>query len=163
MKSVKSQPQKISSLARIGVITAFLAFLLDQISKILADTYSGFILIDGFFHLSITGSLNPVFAFSIPAALWVVYLVVIPVFVIVVFTWIRSLYKAQPESVWIALVIGGAAGNFIDRLQKGGVYDWIELAIGNFTWSSFNLADVFIVVGALGWLVHSSRTKQEIT
>lgn len=47
----------------------------------------------------------------------------------------------------IALQVGGAAGNMIDRLRWGQVIDFIDLRI----WWVFNLADAAIVIGA-GWL-----------
>jgi len=46
------------------------------------------------------------------------------------------------------LVIAGAASNFVDRLVRGGVVDFINLKI----WPSFNLADIAITIG-LVWIV----------
>lgn len=48
----------------------------------------------------------------------------------------------------IALILGGAAGNLVDRLLHGSVVDFIELYAGNFYWPAFNLADSAITVGA---------------
>jgi signal peptidase II len=48
----------------------------------------------------------------------------------------------------IALILGGAAGNLVDRLLHGSVVDFIELYAGNFYWPAFNLADSAITIGA---------------
>jgi signal peptidase II len=48
----------------------------------------------------------------------------------------------------VALILGGAAGNALDRLIHGGVTDFIEVGIGTYRWPSFNVADSAISVGA---------------
>jgi len=52
--------------------------------------------------------------------------------------------------VWLptGLLLGGAAGNLIDRLRQGFVTDFIDLPL----WPAFNLADACITVGVLSLL-----------
>lgn len=50
----------------------------------------------------------------------------------------------------LALVIGGAIGNGIDRLFYGAVVDFVHFHVGDFSWYVFNLADVWIVAGVAG-------------
>jgi signal peptidase II len=52
--------------------------------------------------------------------------------------------------VWLptGLLLGGAAGNLIDRLDRGYVTDFIDLPL----WPAFNLADVCITFGVLSLL-----------
>lgn len=54
-------------------------------------------------------------------------------------------------TVPLALIIGGAVGNLVDRLRWGSVLDFIALG----PWPTFNVADIAIVAGAviLGWRV----------
>jgi len=56
------------------------------------------------------------------------------------------------------LLIGGALGNVIDRLQGGSVTDWIQLPLG---WPPFNLADMSITFGVLvlAWVLEGSRDE----
>jgi signal peptidase II len=49
----------------------------------------------------------------------------------------------------IALVLGGAAGNVLDRILHGSVTDFIEVGIGPYRWPAFNLADSAITIGAV--------------
>ncbi len=48
----------------------------------------------------------------------------------------------------LALILGGAAGNALDRLLHGGVTDFLEVRLGTFVWPAFNVADSAITIGA---------------
>ena len=48
----------------------------------------------------------------------------------------------------LALILGGAAGNALDRLMHGGVTDFLEVRLGTYRWPAFNVADSAITVGA---------------
>ena len=47
----------------------------------------------------------------------------------------------------LALILGGAAGNALDRLIHGGVTDFVEIRLGSFSWPAFNVADSAITIG----------------
>jgi signal peptidase II len=47
------------------------------------------------------------------------------------------------------LIIGGALGNFFDRIYYSAVPDFIDLHIGEFHWFVFNIADIFITIGVI--------------
>ena len=49
----------------------------------------------------------------------------------------------------LLLVLGGALGNFFDRLFYKAVPDFIDFHVGNFHWFIFNIADIFITIGVL--------------
>jgi signal peptidase II len=48
----------------------------------------------------------------------------------------------------LALILGGAVGNVLDRLMRHSVTDFIDFYIGRYHWYTFNIADSAIVVGA---------------
>ena len=48
----------------------------------------------------------------------------------------------------LSLILGGAAGNVLDRLMYGAVVDFIDLHYANWHWPAFNVADSAICVGA---------------
>ena len=50
----------------------------------------------------------------------------------------------------LALILGGNLGNLVDRVRVGRVTDFIDMGIGTARWPVYNLADVAVVVGALG-------------
>lgn len=50
----------------------------------------------------------------------------------------------------ISLILGGAFGNFIDRVFRGGeVVDFLDFYIGSYHFPTFNVADSFICIGTL--------------
>ena len=63
----------------------------------------------------------------------------------------------------LALVIGGAVGNVIDRLRLGYVVDFVEWYWREWHWPAFNLADSAICVGAAVLVIASLRgEKREV-
>jgi signal peptidase II len=58
-------------------------------------------------------------------------------------------------AIGIALIIGGAVGNVIDRLQYGAVVDFLYFHAGKFYWPAFNLADSAITIGVVILIVDS--------
>lgn len=64
----------------------------------------------------------------------------------------------------LALIIGGAIGNLIDRIRLGQVVDFVDVGIGTLRWPVFNVADAAVTVGAvllgLSLLRSSSRLEQ---
>jgi signal peptidase II len=48
----------------------------------------------------------------------------------------------------LAMILGGAAGNAIDRLFHGGVTDFLEVRLRGYIWPAFNVADAAISIGA---------------
>jgi len=49
----------------------------------------------------------------------------------------------------LILVLGGALGNFFDRIYYSAVPDFIDLHIASFQWFIFNVADIFITIGVM--------------
>ena len=61
----------------------------------------------------------------------------------------------------LALIIGGAIGNVIDRIRLGYVIDFIDVYYGQSHWPAFNIADSAISVGAVGLILISLLQKPE--
>jgi signal peptidase II len=49
----------------------------------------------------------------------------------------------------LALILGGAAGNALDRMIHGGVTDFLEVRLWKYIWPAFNAADSAITIGAI--------------
>lgn len=62
--------------------------------------------------------------------------------------------------VALALVVGGAVGNLIDRVASGAVTDFIDVYVGRHHWPSFNVADSAISIGILLMAIDSFRPRQ---
>jgi signal peptidase II len=68
---------------------------------------------------------------------------------------------ASRRLMWLptGMLVGGAAGNIVDRLRDGSVTDFVKLPLG---WPPFNLADASITIGivALFFVIDRSRARE---
>jgi signal peptidase II len=76
------------------------------------------------------------------------------------FVWLRRMQRPWP-AIAIALVIGGALGNVIDRMRFGAVVDFLSFHWRDLYWPAFNLADSAITVGVALLLIDSLFGKAE--
>jgi len=71
------------------------------------------------------------------------------------------LHRLPREAGWLAcslaLVLGGALGNLVDRIRIGAVVDFIDLYHASWHWPAFNVADSAISIGAVMLLVSAFR------
>ena len=59
------------------------------------------------------------------------------------------------------IIIGGALGNFYDRLIFRAVPDFIDIHYKNFHWFTFNVADIFISLGIIFFIIRSFFVKNK--
>jgi signal peptidase II len=97
--------------------------------------------------------LNPGAAFGflagLPPDLRRPFFIVISLAAIALIVVYRMRYLADKRlaSLALALILGGALGNLIDRLRYGMVVDFLDLYLGSYHWPAFNVADSAISVG----------------
>lgn len=127
-------------------------FMLDQISKFFVTRLllegESLVVVAPVFYL--TYLKNPGAAFGLLASWRVVFIVITVLLVVAVVIFARYLpIKSRLAIYGLALLLGGAMGNLVDRLRTGYVIDFLDFRI----WPVFNLADVAIVmgVGLLCW------------
>ena len=86
---------------------------------------------------------------------------------IVLLIWLARLLKTEKVMAWaLALILGGAVGNLIDRVIYGHVIDFIQVHWKNAYFPSFNIADAAITVGTilLLWATFTEgREEQAVT
>ena len=58
-----------------------------------------------------------------------------------------------------SIIIGGALGNFYDRVIYKAVPDFIDIHFNNFHWFTFNVADIFISIGIIFFIIKGIMTK----
>ena len=64
------------------------------------------------------------------------------------------------DKLIFSLIIGGALGNLFDRLIYKAVPDFVDLHYGNFHWFTFNVADIFITIGVIIFVLISIFQKK---
>ena len=68
---------------------------------------------------------------------------------------IRKPETGSAERIALAMILGGALGNLVDRTARMGVVDWIDVHVGAHHWPAFNIADIGITVGAAVIVLHA--------
>jgi signal peptidase II len=67
--------------------------------------------------------------------------VTVAVVIILVVVEIHWGWQSWPMTLALTLLLGGAIGNFIDRIRLGYVVDFVDIGIGSWRWYIFNVAD----------------------
>ena len=151
MKSSFSEKLLSSGLSWLWLTVA--ALVSDQFSKhiILNTMHIGqFTRITANFNIRLVN--NPGAAFSILAGgeQWQ-FLVLISINLIMLFVLVRWMLRSSIDDYWhnagVALILAGAIGNLIDRIQFGAVIDFIDLHFRGHHWPTFNIADAAICLG----------------
>jgi signal peptidase II len=84
-------------------------------------------------------------AFGLFQSLGNTFFIVISIGAISVISYL--MLKAKDERLALSLILGGAIGNFVDRVGSGYVIDFIDLYVGRYHWPAFNVADSALTVG----------------
>jgi signal peptidase II len=145
------------ALPRIRWIWFVLAVLaVDQLSKFAVERFTALgsvrVVIPGYFNLVHTN--NPGVAFGLLAdseSPWMTSLLIAfstAVMVFLVWLLVTGRAGARLGQAGMALILGGAAGNVMDRLLRRSVTDFIDFHLRSHHWYTFNVADSAIVVGA---------------
>lgn len=129
-------------------ILALIVFALDQLTKWFVvrnmELGQSIPLLEGVFHF--TSHRNRGAAFGILQDQRWFFIVITLVVMAGIIYYLRMLGKDKPMvSYALALILGGAVGNFLDRLLFGEVVDFLDFTLINFP--IFNVADSAIVIG----------------
>ena len=128
--------------------------ILDQCTKLLADALLGAyqsVELLPFLALRKAYNYGAAFSFLGDASGWQRWFFIILALVVIgiLVAWLRRLPATDTRArLALVLILGGAAGNVIDRLVYGYVIDFIDVFYGSWHWPTFNIADSAIFVGA---------------
>lgn len=141
-----------------------LVVVLDQLTKarVLAALVPGekVAVIDGFFYWTLAFNRGAAFSFLADAGGWQHWffaVLAIGVSVVLAVWLARTPRRDWRLAVPLALVVGGAVGNLIDRLRFGQVTDFILVYFGDWPYPAFNVADSAITLGAIALVLASFR------
>ena len=149
-----------------GMLIAILTIFFDQLSKWwilnLVMVPPKTIEVTQFFNLVLVHNRGASFGIFSDAPGWAsIALIVFAIIIsIVLAIW---MWQAQETflSIALALVIGGAIGNVIDRIRYGAVVDFLDVHAGGWHWPAFNVADSAITLGVILLILDSLRSKSE--
>jgi signal peptidase II len=140
---------------------SLLAVILDQGSKLaIAGSMQLYesIQIMPFFKLTYVHNTGAAFSFLSEAGGWQRWFFAGLALVIsaVIAVWLTRLNKHETLlAIALALVLGGAVGNLIDRLAYGYVIDFLDVYYDTWHWPAFNIADSAITLGVILMLAES--------
>lgn len=120
--------------------------------------YGASIPLTDFFNLVHRWNTGAAFSFLADAGGWQRYLfTVIAIVVSAVLGWMLTKPQPKTEAVGYSLILGGALGNVVDRINRGYVVDFLDFHWQGLHWPAFNLADIGICVGAALLIICSFR------
>jgi signal peptidase II len=144
---------------RKWLLLSGIVIVLDQLTKWLIDSYFKVgegMRITSFFDLVYVFNPGAAFSFLAQAGGWQRWFFV--GLALVISTWLVFMLRQHAQdrlmSCGIALVLGGALGNVIDRFVYGAVLDFLSFHVAGFYWPAFNVADSAICVGVALMLWH---------
>ncbi len=148
----------VSSLGsrRFGYVLISLVILgLDQITKAAVAAriplHTSVTVIDGFFdltHVKNRGAAFGLFAsVESPFRALLLNAVAFAVFVGILIYAFKSSPGSTRLQIGLALILGGAVGNLMDRIRFGSVTDFLDFSLGSYRWPAFNVADSAITIG----------------
>src|SRR5690625_2186532 len=131
---------------------ALIVIGIDQLTKWLViqkmELYESIPIIDHFFY--ITSHRNAGAAWGILQG-QMVFFYIVTIFVIIGLVYYMEKYARNNKltAVSLSLILGGAIGNFIDRLLRQEVVDFLDVMIFKYDFPIFNIADSCLVIGVI--------------
>jgi signal peptidase II len=143
------------------VMLTLSVLLLDQATKAMVvghlTLYSSTPVIPGLFHITLVTNRGALFGFLHDLAdpyrgtLFTV-IPLLAILLMLVFQYRTTIHDVVTQS-GLALILGGALGNLIDRRRHGYVIDFLDVFIGDHHWPAFNVADSCICIGVVLLLI----------
>ena len=133
---------------------ALLVALLDQLTKYWVSAsmrYGEARAYSEFFNLALTHNRGAAFSFLASAAGWQrgFFITIALIAIIVIGVLLARHARDKLFCLSLALILGGAIGNVIDRIALGYVVDFLDFHLSGWHWPAFNLADSAITAGAV--------------
>ena len=133
---------------------AALVIVLDQITKSMASAMLAYykpIAIMPLFNLTLMHNTGAAFSFLSNAGGWQRWFFTLVALGVSIFLllWLKRLTRQEKlQAISLALILGGAIGNVIDRIRLGYVVDFLDFYYAAWHFPAFNIADSAITIGA---------------
>jgi signal peptidase II len=160
--------KQVSRISRwVYIAIALVVFAGDQATKTLVESsiplHEVIPIIPHFFNLTRTQNPGAAFGlFSDAPSFWKTGLLIavsVVLLVSIIGVVLRNRKIQWEAGVALALILGGALSNLLDRIRYGRVTDFLDFYVKHYHWFTFNLADSAIVVGAGFLVIHMFTTE----
>ena len=132
-----------------------LIFSLDRYSKIeiINNLSNQLFYLNDFINFDLTWNTGIGFGILSSSSSLIYNLISFLIFAVIILLGYYFLKSDNYKKFTFSIIIGGALGNFYDRLLYKAVPDFIDLHHGNFHWFTFNIADIFITLGIIAFIM----------
>tara|TARA_B100000035_G_scaffold116528_1_gene98743 strand:+ start:1153 stop:1653 length:501 start_codon:yes stop_codon:yes gene_type:complete len=140
---------------------SIMIFFIDRITKlkILTNFSDETFFINDYLNIDLIWNIGIGFGFLSTDSFLIYSLVSILIGLIILFLIYAMATSQKVDKFIYSIIIGGALGNFYDRLTFKAVPDFIDLHYNNFHWFTFNVADIFITFGIIIFVIRSFFVK----
>ena len=142
-------------------LNILIIFFIDRISKInVINNFSeNSYFINSFTNLDLIWNVGIGFGFLSTDSNLIYGLITLFIALVILMLIYMLILSNNLDKLIYSMIIGGAIGNFYDRLMFKAVPDFIDLHYNNFHWFTFNVADIFITVGIMIFILRSFFVK----
>ena len=148
-----------------SLVIVIIAFLLDRITKIKIISYQSSnneIYVNDYLNLELVWNTGIGFGLFNMEANFLYHLISLLILIIIFFVIFIIIKSSNIEKFFYSMILGGAFGNFYDRVSYYAVPDFIDIHYNNFHWFTFNIADIFITLGIILILIRELiKTNEE--
>ena len=147
----------------LPIILILLIFFLDRYSKsqILTNFDEKSFYINDFLNINLLWNTGVGFGLFSTNSNTFYNFISLLIFSIIVILIYMVLTSDKKDKIIFSIIIGGALGNFYDRIYYKAVPDFIDLHYNNFHWFTFNVADIFITIGIIFFLMKETLIKRK--
>lgn len=136
-------------------VIAGIVIFIDQLTKWLVvqtmEVSEQIPIIENFFYL--TSHRNRGAAWGIlQGQMWFFYIVTVLVIAFIIYYMQKYANESKLTGWALAFILGGAVGNFIDRVMRKEVVDFLDIYIGSYNYPIFNIADSALVLGVIAMM-----------
>ena len=147
----------------VVIILIIVLFSLDRTSKIqIINNFSERVyLINDFINFDLTWNTGIGFGLLSFDSSLIYNSITVFIGLVILFLIYLAINSANAEKLIFSTIIGGAIGNFYDRLIYNAVPDFIDLHYNGFHWFTFNVADIFITLAIILYIMKNYLVKMK--
>ena len=152
----------------INLLIVLGIFLIDRLSKIYiiflhSKFFGSEIYSSKFLNISLIwndGIAFGLFSFDNKILYNILTIIILIIILVLIFMIINN---QDVKKYSLLMILGGALGNFFDRLFYKAVPDFLDFHIGSYHWFIFNIADIFITIGVFFMIIIELKKNNEIS
>ncbi len=145
----------------VSILIIFIIFFIDFFSKnyVLSNFSKNTFYINKFINFDLTWNTGIGFGLFSSESNLIYNSISVLITLVILFLLYLAIKSDNFDKINLSIIIGGALGNFYNRIFYKAVPDFIDLHYNNFHWFTFNIADIFITIGIILFILKSFFEK----